>query len=228
MTVPSGAASLSDINSTFGGGFSLGSYYNQRWFGTNNSRGFIQASGPISISDFRGRRATSPVSAGSATYFSSQNIPIPMFNNLTVTVVSGQGGQGGFNGNCAAGGSGQPGGATALSGYVGTAQGSGGAPGGGGGSQVSASTSLSINDSNQNDIIARYGTAPFGAVGGGGGGGTTGYNLRSQQVCNRYDWVRVGQFNFYTCVSSFTATFCDIAVGGGGSGAGGYIRLDWN
>lgn len=228
MTVPSGTASLGDINSTFGGGFSLGSYYNQRWFGTNNSRGFIQASGPISISDFRGRRATSPVSAGSATYFSSQNIPIPMFNNLTVTVVSGQGGQGGFNGNCASGGAGQPGGASSLSGYASSAQGSGGAAGGGSGSQVSASTSLSINDSNQNEIIARYGTTPFGSVGAGGGGGTTGNNLRSEQVCNRYDWRNIGFGNVYTCVSSFTATFCDIPVGAGGGGAGGYISLSWN
>jgi hypothetical protein len=238
MTVPSGPASLYDINSNFGGGYSLGSYYNTRWYGTNNSRGNIQSSGPISISDFLNKQNTSPVSPGGITYYGSQNIPIPMFNNLTVTVVSGQGGQGGFNGNCAGGGYGDPGGGSYLSGYVGSAAGPGGSPGGGYGSQASASTSLSINDSNQNDIISRYGTQPYGGVGGGGGGGATGYNTRSQVICTRYDWVRtcvpvpyppyVACADIYSCVSAYTAYYCDSAVGGGGGGASGYIRLDWN
>lgn len=236
MTVPGGYASIGDINSNFGGGYSLGNYYNTRWYGTNNSRGNIQSSGPISIGDFLNKQNTSPVSPGAATYYSSQNVPIPMFNNLTVTVVSGQGGQGGANGNCAGGGGGYPGGASYLSGYVGSNQGPGGSAGGGYGSQASAQTSLSINDSNQNDIIARYGTAPYGGVGGGGGGGTTGYNWRYATICTKYDWVRSCVWNgyqwvcadVYTCVSAYTASYCDTAVGGGGGGAGGYIRLDWN
>lgn len=228
MTVPGGSASIGDINSNFGGGYSLGNYYNTRWYGTNNSRGYIQSSGPISISDFLNKRNTSPVSGGSATYYSSQNISIPMFNNLTVTVVSGQGGQGGNNGDCAGGGNGYNGGGSYLAGYVGSAEGPGGAAGGNYGSQSSAQTSLSINDSNQNDIIARYGTAPYGGVGGGGGGGTTGYNSRAYAVCTKYDWVYVNGWAFYQCVSAYTAYACDTPVGGGGGGAGGYIRLDWN
>lgn len=232
MTVPSVAASMSDLDSNFGKGYSLGNYYTTRWYGTNNSRGNLQGSGPISISDLMNRRNTSPVSSGSATYSSTQNIPIPMFNNLTITTVSGQGGQGGFNGNCASGGSGSPGGATSLSGYVGSAQGPGGSPSGGYGSQSSAQTSLSINDSNQAEIISRYGTTPYGVIGGGGGGGATGYNTRSESVCTEYGWRRACVWSYctdvYVCVNAYTAYYCDSAVGGGGGGSPGYIRLDWN
>lgn len=236
MTVPSVAASISDLNSNFGGGYSLGNYYNTRWYGTNNSRGYLQSSGAISISDLMNRRNTSPASSGSATYYSSQNIPIPMFNNLTITTVSGQGGQGGFSGNCAGGGYGYNGGGSYLAGYVGSSEGPGGSPSGNWGSQASASTTLSINDSNQADIISRYGTAPYGGVGGGGGGGSTGYNTRSEVICTKYEWKRTCVWNgyqwvcadIYTCTSAYTAYYCDTAVGGGGGGSGGYIRLDWN
>lgn len=227
MTVPAGPASLNDINSNFGGGYSLGGYYNTRWYRDNNSRGYLQASGPISISDFLNKRNTSPVSpspAGGVIYNSSQNITLPMFNNLTITAVSGQGGQGGINGDCANGGPGGNGGSSSLSGYVVSNVGPGGSPGGVWGSQSSASTSLSINDSNQNDIISRYGTAPYGAIGGGGGGGATGYNNRSVTVCY------AGYYNGVTfiCTGAYAYNVCDSAVGGGGGGAGGYIRLDWS
>lgn len=222
--VPDASISLADLNNVFAGGNSLSGYYNKRWFQDNNARGYIQASGQISLSDFAGKRDVSPVSPGSATYYSSRSIPIPMFNNLTVTVVSGQGGQGGISGDCASGGFGGAGQDSYVSGYVGSAQGPAGSPSGNWGSQASASTSLSINDSNQSSIISRYGTTPYGQVGAGGGGGSTGYNNRTVTVCYSSGYNGVA----WVCLGAYAYTVCDDARGGGGGGAPGYIQLSWN
>lgn len=226
-TVPTGPISMSDLSSAFGLGNTISSYYGARWFKNNNSRGYFQSSGTISLSDFAGTRNTSPVSPSYAIYYGSQNVPLPMFNNLTVTVKGGDGGTNGVPGNCNGGGGGGGGGTSYLSGYV-----SAGGGGGGGGTGATASTSLSINDSNQNSILALYGTQPYGQVGGGGGGGSTGYNTRYEFICTRYDWVTVctifGCAPVYSCVQGFTASYCDIPTGGGSGGAGGYIRLDWS
>lgn len=219
-TVPGGPISMSDLNSAFGLGNTITSYYGARWFRGNNSRGYFQSSGTISLSDFAGTRNSSPVSPGAAVYGGSQNIPIPMFNNLTVTVKGGNGGTNGVGGNCAGGGGGFAGGDSYLSGYVGA-----GGGGGGGGTGATNATSLSINDSNQNDIISRYGTQPYGQVGAGGNGGSTGYYTRSEFITTRIEYY---QYFPYVGVFGYTAYYCDQAAGGGSGGSPGYIRLDWN
>jgi hypothetical protein len=212
---------MSDLSAAFSLPNNLAAYYGARWFRENNSRGYFVSSGSISFSSFAGTRNTSPVSPGAAVYGASQNIPIPMFNNLTVTVKGGNGGTNGVPGNCNGGGGGGAGGDSYLSGYVGA-----GGGGGGGGTGATASTSLSINDSNQNDIVSRYGTQPYGQVGTGGNGGSTGYYTRSQFICTSIAYYE--SFPYVACTGGYTAYYCDQQTGGGSGGAPGYIRLDWN
>lgn len=222
-TVPSNPISMSDINSAFGLGNNLAAHYSARWFTSNNARGNFVPSGTLSFSDFAGKRNTSPVvpsPTGGVIYGSSQNITIPMFNNLTVTVKGGDGGTHGVGGNCNGGGDGGGGGDSYLSGYV-----SAGGGGGNGGTGATNATSLSINDSNQNDIISRYGTQPYGQVGAGGNGGSTGYYTRSEFITTKVEYYK---YYPYVGVFGYTAYYCDQAAGGGSGGASGYIRLDWN
>lgn len=224
MPLPSGnnkpPISMADLNTEFGHGNSLSDYYGKRYYKTDNSRGYFQASGVIELDDFYSTSKTSPVVAGSVTLSSSQNYTIPMFNNLTVTVVGGRGGQGGINGNCAGAGGGYPGGGTYLADYVSVGGGSGGSPSGNLGTQPSASVSFAIDDNNQSSIIARYGQVKYAGVGGGGAGGATGYNTREQIFCNATN--ERGQ-----CISLGTAYYCDSPSGGGGAGANGYIVVSW-
>jgi len=222
-TVPNSPIRMSDLSAAFNLGNNLAGYYNARWYKENNSRGYFVSSGTISMSDFAGTRNTSPVVAGSATYYSSQNITLPVFNSLTITVKGGNGGTAGTGGNCAGAGPGGAGYDTTVAGYV-TA--SGGSANGGTG--ATATTSRSINDSNQASILALYGTQPYGTVGSGGGGGATGYNTRSVFTCTRYDWVNAGWGDVYTCVQGYTSSYCDSATGAGSAGAAGYIQLSWS
>lgn len=227
MTLPNGSnkppISLSDINAEFSRGSNMSAYRGTRWFMDNNSRGYFP-SGTINFSDFYSKRVSSPVVSGSATINSSQNFTIPMFNNFYVTAVSGQGGQGGQNGNCASGGAGGNSGGSSLQDYVGSPGGGGGAPGGNWGSQPSASTSVSINDSNQASVIAQYYATKYASIGGGGGGGAQGFYARSQFICVSY----VYYFGVPVCNGGYTAYYCDQGAGGGGAGANGYISLSWN
>lgn len=228
MTISSGGnnapISIADLNAEFGYGNNLAAYYGKRWYKANNSRGYFTGSGQISLFDFAGTRKTSPVTAGSLTYNSSQTIAFPMFNSLTVTVVGGQGGQGGYNGNCRGAGNGGTGGGTSFGAYVSAAAGGGGSPNGNAGAQYSASTSWSINDSNQSTIIALYGQGVYGTVGGGGGGGATGYNTRSEFTCTSAAWNGVSAY----CTGGYTSYYCDSPSGGGAAGAAGYINLNWS
>lgn len=224
MTLPvSGPISMSQIQSEFNIGQNLNVYRGGRWYLDTNGRGYFPA-GSISFSDFFSKRKASPVIAGSTTLSSSQNYTIPMFNNFYVTVVAGQGGQGGISGNCAGGGYGGNGGGTYLTDYVGVGGGSGGAPSGGGGSQPSASTSVSIDDSNQSSVISRYGQVKYAGVGGGGGGGSQGFYTRSEFICTKYNFY----YGVPSCVAGYTAYYCDQGAGGGGNGANGYIAISWN
>lgn len=219
-TVPaSGAISMSDINSAFSLGNSLNSYFSLRWYKSTNARGYLQSSGSISFSDFADTRSTSPVTAGSATYNSTQNIAFPMFNSLTVTVKGGNGGTNGIGGSCQAGGAGGAGGASSFGSYV---SGAGGA--GGGGTGTTASTSWTISDANQASILALYNTQAAGTVGSGGGGGATGYNSRAYSVCYSEGWNGY----FWMCLAAYTAYACDSATGSGSAGANGYISLTWS
>lgn len=224
MTLPvSGPISLSQIQTEFSLGSSLNAYRGGRWYLDTNGRGYFPA-GSISFSDFYSKRKASPVVAGSTTLSSSQNYTIPMFNNFYVTVVAGQGGQGGINGNCASGGYGSGGDGTSLADYVGVGGGSGGSPSGGGGSQPSASTSVSIDDSNQASVIARYGAVKYAAVGGGGSGGAQGFYTRSEFICTKYAYY----YGFPVCTQGYTAYYCDQGAGRGAAGANGYISISWN
>lgn len=224
MTLPvSGAISFSQIQAEFGQGTDLNSYRGGRWFLDTNGRGYFPA-GTLSFSDFYSKRKASPVVAGSTTLYGSQNYTIPMFNNFYVTVVGGQGGQGGIDGNCAGAGYGSGGGGTYLQDYVSVGGGSGGAPSGGGGSQPSASTSVSINDSNQASVIARYGLAKYASIGGGGSGGSQGFYTRSEFICTNY----VYYYGVPVCSQGYTAYYCDQGAGGGSGGANGYISVSWN
>lgn len=226
MTLPSGnnnpPISIADLNAEFGLGNSLAAYQNQRWYKSDNSRGYF-SSGVIKLDDFYGTRVNSPVVAGNVTITSSQNYTIPMFNNLTVTAVSGQGGQGGINGNCAGAGSGASGGVSSLADYVQSSTGAGGAPNGNAGSSTSASVSFSITDANQASILARYGQVKYAGIGAGGAGGTTGYNTRSSFVCTSYNYY----YGVPSCSFGYTAYYCDSATGGGSAGANGYVSVSW-
>lgn len=237
-TVPSTPINMTDISAAFGSVNNLAAYYGVRWYKDNNTRGNFVLSGPISFSNFAGTRNTSPVTpspGGGVIYNSSQNITIPMFNSLTVTVKGGNGGTAGTPGNCNGGGPGGAGVDSYLAGYISANGGSAN-----GGTGATASTSLSITDANQNDIIARYGTQPYGQVGGGGGAGATGYNNRSEIICTKYDWINTCVWTWgnrgwawycgdvYTCTQTAVANYCDSATGGGSNGAAGYIRLDWS
>lgn len=228
MTLPSGGnnppISLADIKAEFSLGDSLSGYRGQRWYKDDNSRGYFSA-GAITLSDFYGTRVNSPVVAGSQTVTSSQNVTIPMFNNLTVTAYSGYGGQGGTNGNCANGGTGGSGGDSSLADYVATSGGGpGGAPSGNNGTRINASTAISITDANQASVLARYGAVKAATVGKGGKGGTTGYNSRTVTICDRYQYYpNIGA----VCVSAHNETYCDSAVGAGTDGADGSVVLSW-
>jgi hypothetical protein len=201
----------------------MNAYRAVRWYLDTNGRGYFPA-GTISFSDFRSKRKLSPVVAGSTTLNSSQNYTIPMFNNFYVTTVAGQGGQGGINGNCAGAGYGSGGGGTSLADYVSVVGGSGGAPSGGGGTQLSASTSVSIDDSNQTSVIARYGQVKYATVGAGGSGGSQGFYTRSEFICTKY----VYYYGVPVCQTGYTAYYCDQGAGGGAGGANGYISISWN
>jgi hypothetical protein len=225
MTVPTTGISMSAINTEFGRGNALSSYYGLRWFNTSNYRGYLQSSGPISFSDFAGRRNSSPVSPGSTTLYSNQTWAIPLFNNLYVTVVSGQGGQAGQSGNLTSGGGGGAGGITYFGGYVQSPQGPGGQPSLGGGSQASSSFSLSVTDANQNSVLANQGVGVGVTIGGVGGGGGGGNNLQYECACTAY--CGCGDYCVYCC-----QTTCDYVVrtlSGGAAGTNnGYVSISWN
>lgn len=224
MTLPvSGSLSMSQIQSEFNLGQNLNAYRGGRWYLDTNGRGYFSA-GSISFSEFFSKRKASPVVSGSATLSSSQNYTIPMFNNFYVTAVAGQGGQAGTSGNCQGGGAGGAGGGSSLADYVSVGGGSGGAPSAGSGTQPSASTSISINDSNQASVIARYGQVKYATVGGGGSGGSQGFYTRSEFICVQYNFY----YGIPACVAGYTAYYCDQGAGGGANGANGYISISWN
>lgn len=223
MTLPSGSnnppISMTDINTEFSLGRNLDVYRNTRWYKSDNSRGFFPTT-PISFSDFYGTRKTSPVTSGSTTINSSQNLSFPMFNNLTATVVSGGGGTDGAGGNCAGAGAGSPGGDSSWGNLVSA---TGGARNSYNGN--TSTRSWSITDANQASILALYGTTQYGTVGSGGARGNTGYYTRSEFVCTRLEYYQY--FPYVACTAGYTAYYCDQAAGYGSTGVTGYIQLSW-
>ena len=225
MTVPTSSISMSDINSNFGFGNSLGSYYNKRWYTDSNYRGYTPASGPISFSDFSGKRNSSPVASGSRTIYSTENFTIPLFNTFSVTVVGGQGGQAGQSGNYSSGGPGGQGGTTSFGSYVASAGGPGGAPSLGGGSYGMPQTlTWTVTDANQNSILSHQNETVYASIGGGGGGGGGGLDYVYQCACTKY--CGCGWGCAYCCETSCAWVFQNKA--GGSGGAAGYITISWS
>jgi hypothetical protein len=225
MTVPTTNISMSDIKSEFGLGDTLTNYYGIRWFNTSNYRGYLQTSGPISFSDFAGKRNSSPVVAGSTTLYNNQTWTIPLFNNFNVTVVSGQGGQAGQSGNLTSGGVGGNGGITYFHGYVQSPEGPGGQPSLGGGSQASASFSLSVTDANQYSVLANQGVGVAVTIGGVGGGGGGGNNLQYECVCTAY--CSCGWGCDYCCATSCGYVTRTLSSGAAGTN-NGYVSISWS
>ena len=232
MTLPNGSnlppISLGDIQTEFNLGTNLNSYLNVRWFKDDNSRGYFQSSGPISLSDFYSKRKNTPVVASGPTTLSraaynNTNYPFPMFNNFYVSTYSGRGGTAGANGNCRSGGAGSVGGTTNYGSLADTGTGAAG-PNGGSGSVATSSTSWSISDANQASILALYGTTNLLTIGAAGGAGTTGYNTRSVFTCVSY----VYYYGVPVCNGGVTDYYCDSAVGAGSAGVDGYIVVQWN
>lgn len=225
MTVPTSSISMSAINSEFGYGNNLGAYYNKRWYNDTNYRGYTPASGPISFSDFAGRRKTSPVTSGSTTLSSSQYFTIPLFNTFSVTVVGGQGGQAGQSGNYSSGGVGGQGGTTSFGSYVASGGGAGGSPSLGGGSYGTAqSFTWTVTDENQNTILAHQNESVYGTIGGGGGGGSAGLDYVYQCVaCNCHS---TESWPYWVCDTCCSWVFQ--SKSGGGSGGPGYITISWS
>jgi hypothetical protein len=216
---------MSAINSEFGYGNSLGSYYNKRWYTDNNYRGYTPASGPISFSDFSAKRITNPVTSGSTTLYGSQNFTIPLFNSFTVTVVGGQGGQAGQSGNYSGGAPGGQGGTTSFGNYISSAGGAGGSPILGGGSYgTPQSFTWTVTDENQNSILTHQNESVYASIGGGGGGGGGGLDYVYQCACTKY--CGCGPYCVYCCETTCAWVFQDKS--GGSGGAAGYITISWS
>ena len=221
MTLPNGSnqppISLGDIQTEFGLGANLNAYYNARWFKDDNSRGYFQTTGQISLTDFYSKRKNSPVVPNSVTLdyatWNNRSYSLPMFNNLSITAYSGQGGTFGQNGNCRNGTTGGTGAATSFGNYVSTSTGAVAGYGGTGGIST-GSTSLAISDANQASIIALYNTGVTAGIGAGGYAGGAG--AYSNQVC---------ACAYGVCVC---ANNCDQGAGGGSGGSNGYIVLSWS
>lgn len=218
MTLPvSGAISLSQIQSEFNIGQNLNAYRSQRWYLDTNGRGYFP-SGTISFSDFYSKRKASPVTpspSGGVTYntVGDQTIKFPaMFNSLTVTAVSGQGGTAGQSGNCRAGDGGGPGVASNFGTYAQTSTGAA-AGYGGSGSTSTASSAWTITDANQADIISLYNQGVASTIGAGGAGGGAGAYKNTVCACA-----------YGVCVC---ADNCDQNLNRGSAGGKGYINLAW-
>jgi hypothetical protein len=86
------------LNTEFGLGNNLNAYKGLRMYNTaDNSRRDIGtgANAYVSMADFRGYQATTPVVAGSRAYLTTQSDTLPLFNIMTITVWGGGGGGGG-------------------------------------------------------------------------------------------------------------------------------------
>ena len=121
MTLPAGGAlTLAQIHAEFGRGTSLAAYRGVQWWTDAGGTG-VFSGGAIAVAEFYAKRATSPVTLGSASYTSpgTYGFTVPLFNTLSVT-THGAGGGGGGN---------TPGGAGGASAF-GVVNGQGGGGGG--------------------------------------------------------------------------------------------------
>lgn len=187
MAVPTGTASLSDIQTEFGGSnpISLSEYYG---FVSNPSG--IPASGVISIDDFRGKENVYTLT--SDTFTSTITLAADDINGSAGAWVGVSGGGGGGAGvvyasssGFGATGSGAPGGSGGLHGFfISDVTGLIGAsfvPGGGGGGSTTSGTPGNNGISNRGNSGGSS-TFSYGSVTAGGGGGGRGGNSSSSPV----------------------------------------------
>lgn len=225
MAVPaSGPISITDLKAAFPAinSNNLADYRGTKWYRSNNSRGLF-GNPTISMSESYDTRPTSPVVAGSATYYGSTPFTIPLFNTLSITCKGGDGGQAGGYGYWVKDGSitavssssgGAAGGTSSFDGYLSASGGAGGGGNGGSGSSgATTSTSLYITDSNQS-LVSIQGTTISIGVGGGGGGGGGGMNYSYKYFPAPYTYLN----GYYADGASYT----------GASGAGGYVSVSWS
>ena len=98
MTLPtSGALSMSQINAEFGRGTNLNSYRGTTWYTDAGASGTF-SSGTISMSEFYGKRLTSPESYSQHTFVSASSIfTYGYFRSTTCLGEEDVGGQGSFS-----------------------------------------------------------------------------------------------------------------------------------
>ena len=99
MTIKSsGPLSLTDINTEFQLGTSIGVHHGVRWYLDNGNTG-VFSNTTLSFSDFYGKRKNSPVSPGSTSYTpGTYTFTVPYYNTIVIDTWAGGGGGGGGNG----------------------------------------------------------------------------------------------------------------------------------
>ena len=100
MTIKSsGPLSLTDINTEFQLGTSIGVHHGVRWYLDNGNTG-VFSNTTLSFSDFYGKRKNSPVSPGSTSYTpGTYTFTVPYYNTLVIDTWAGGGG--GYSGGAA-------------------------------------------------------------------------------------------------------------------------------
>lgn len=237
MTIGTGSVSLTDLNNEFGGGYSLGSYYN----GSSAVRSVdyapnVPGSGnAISLSEFQGAKKNNPQSV---TFTSSQNYTVSSyFRGAMVTYVKGGGGGGGVHSDYWGGwgGNGGNGGVASADTYPTPGQtyyievGAGGSPG------------YHIYGYKDNPNADGYGgggggeSSAFGVTAGGGGGGAggSGYSFHAadgQAAGGTYGGGGgQGYVGYYDCCGNLTyGGPGGYNQGAGGDGGGTGNNLGWS
>lgn len=227
--IPStGPVSMDMLYAEFGLQKNLNAYKGLRMYNTaDNSRRDI-GTGPnayVSMSDFRGYQATSPVVAGSRAYLTTQTDTLPLFNVMTITVWGGGGGGGGgavtnsvWN-KAATGGGGNSGGSSSVI-YSSTTLANAGGGGGGGGGQIGSNAGNGANGTGADGVHGAGGGGGYGYNGGPGGdarsGGSGGNGGKSVIVYN-VD-VNNSYLNYQNKTVTINIAAVSSGVGTGGSG----------
>lgn len=205
------------VNSEFGYGNDMASYLGVYYGKAGSAFRFPVPGNSISMGgsaqpDDAGFYGTSKITSGSATYNSSQTITVPVYNQISITVVGGAGGQAGHYGSGCFGPStlnwnaGSGGGTSSFGGYVSAGGGSGGGGDATPGNSGSSANSGILTNPVQGGNGPTSGSSIFVTVGAGGSGGNGGANSSS---------------TIYGCAFSGNAS-------GGSSGAGGYVSISWS
>lgn len=199
------------INSEFGYGNDLASYYGV-YYGRGGSAYRFQLDGnPFPMSDFYSAFKITGGSAGLGTGYWT----VPVYNTLSATVVGGTGGQAGYYGYNSCGGyptgsgGGGDGSSSSFGGYL-SAGGGGGGDGSGGAGAAGKTSSGSWTNPVQGGKGPASGTSIYITVGAGGKGGGGGPN------CAYYSF-------YYGPVC-----LCPNNASNGDDGSNGSVSVDWS